>query len=277
MATGVYEVSDKQVRWVMSSVSVLMYHALESAGHPAGAGDAGEQRYVLPVDRFCEHMEFLSREGFTTFLLGELFNRETWPDKAVVLTFDDGHESNCRSVLPILLRYGFSAEFFITTGFIGKPHYMTPDQIKALSGAGMGIGSHGVTHRYFDDMTDREMACELRDSMDLLSGITGRKVVSFSAPGGRLPPRAKEIAKGLGYGIICTSQPGVLNRKHPVHNVPRLALQAGTDMETYKMLVRGESGYVKKLIWLNRCLYFAKKLLGNRVYESVRHLMLTDR
>jgi len=261
----------------MSSVSVLMYHALESAGHPAGAGDAGEQRYVLPVERFREHMEFLQQEGFTTFLLGELFNRVTCPDKAVVITFDDGHESNFSLALPILLHHRFSAEFFITTGFIGKPHYMTPDQIKTLSDAGMRVGSHGVTHRYFDDMTDREMERELRDSMGLLSGITGRKVSSFSAPGGRLPPHARNIAKGLGYDIICTSQPGVLNRQHPVHNVPRLALQAGMDMETYKKLVRGESGYVRKLIWLNRCLYFAKKLLGNRIYENVRHLMLTDR
>ncbi len=261
----------------MGSVSVLMYHALESAEHPAGSRDAGEQRYVLPVERFHEHMEFLQQEGFTTFLLGELFNRETWPDKAVVLTFDDGHESNCRSALPILLHYGFSAEFFITTGFTGKPHYMTPDQIKALSDAGMGVGSHGVTHRYFDDMTNHEMESELRDSMDLLSGITGRKVTSFSAPGGRLPPRARNIAKGLGYDIICTSQPGVLNRQHSAHDMPRLALQAGTDMETYKILVRGEPGYVRKLIWRNRCLYCVKKLLGNRIYENVRHLMLTDR
>jgi peptidoglycan/xylan/chitin deacetylase (PgdA/CDA1 family) len=261
----------------MSSVSVLMYHALESAGQPAGARDAGEQRYVLHVDRFREQMEFLHREGFKTFLLGELIDLEKWPDKAVVLTFDDGHESNFRSALPILLRYGFFAEFFVTTGFIGKPHYMTTNQVKALSDAGMGIGSHGLSHKYFDDMNGSEIEHELRNSMELLTRITGRKVVSFSAPGGRLPSGARVVAEDLGYRIICTSQPGVLNRQHPVlHNVPRLALQSGTDMETYKMMIRGKHNYVNRLIWRNNCLYITKKLLGNKVYEDIRQALLRN-
>lgn len=261
----------------MSNVSVLMYHALESDGHPSGARNAGEQRYVLHVNRFREQMEFLHREGFKTFLLEELFSLDEWPDRAVVLTFDDGHESNFRAALPILLYCGFRAEFFITTGFIGTPHFMTRETIKSLSDAGMGIGSHGVSHKYLDDMNAHEIRSELRNSMERLEDITGGKIVSFSAPGGRLPRCARDIAENLGYRIMCTSRPGVLKRPHPLYDVPRFALQSNTDIETYKLMILGDHPYINRLLWRNNCLFIAKKLLGNRVYESVWRLMLADR
>lgn len=258
----------------MSNVSVLMYHALESDGHPSGARNAGEQRYVLHVDRFREQMAFLHREGFKTFLLEELFSLDEWPDRAVVLTFDDGHESNFRAALPILLHCGFRAEFFITTGFIGTPHFMTRETIKSLSDTGMGIGSHGVSHKYLDDMNDIEIRDELRNSMESLVNITGRKVVSFSAPGGRFPQYAKRTAEKLGYRLMCTSRPGVLKRHQSLHNLPRLALQANTDIDTFKMMVRGDYSYINKLLWCNRCLFLAKKLLGNKLYERIQQLIL---
>jgi len=128
------------------SIPVLMYHALEDKAHPAGAKDAGEQRYVLQVSQFREQMEHLHQEGYKTFLLDELQALVDWPVKSVVLTFDDGHESNFTLALPILQEYRFKAEFFITTGWIGTQYFMTEEQIRGLYRAGMGIGSHGVTH-----------------------------------------------------------------------------------------------------------------------------------
>ncbi len=261
----------------MSGVSILMYHALESEEQPSGARNAGEQRYVLHEDRFREQMEFLHREGFKTVLFEELFSLDEWPDRAVVLTFDDGHESNFRAALPILLHCGFRAEFFITTGFIGTPHFMTKETIKSLGDAGMGIGSHGVSHKYLDDMNAHEIRSELRNSMERLQDITGRKIISFSAPGGRLPRYARGVAEDLGYRIMCTSRPGVLKRSHPLHNVPRLAVRSNTDIKAYKMMVRGDHPYINGLLWRNNCLFLAKKLLGNRVYECVWHLMLPSR
>ena len=59
-------------------------------------------------------MEYLHREGYRTFLLDELQQVEPWPEKSVVLTFDDGHESNYLLALPILQEFGFKAHFFIT-------------------------------------------------------------------------------------------------------------------------------------------------------------------
>jgi peptidoglycan/xylan/chitin deacetylase (PgdA/CDA1 family) len=90
-------------------VPVLMYHALEDEAHPSGAKDLGEQVYVLQVNQFLEQMEYLKKNEYQTFFISELVSLKKWPVKAVVLTFDDGHESNYALALPILQSFGFKA------------------------------------------------------------------------------------------------------------------------------------------------------------------------
>lgn len=258
-------------------VPVLMYHALEDEAHPAGAKDAGEQRYVLPVSQFREQMGFLHREGYRTFLLEELQELAEWPDKAVVLTFDDGHESNFILALPILQEYGFKSEFFITTGWIGTPYFMNEEQIRGLQRAGMGIGSHGVTHDFLDDMTVHECECEFRESMDTLRNITGEKVVSFSVPGGRIRSNVAELAERLGYSAVCTSQPGTMVKSSSPHSIPRFALLRDMEIQIFKSIVQLDEVYLSRLNRRNSILSIAKKMLGNRGYEKARRILLGNK
>lgn len=258
----------------MSNVSVLMYHALENAEHSAGAKNAGEQRYVLKYDLFSAQMEFLHREGYRGVLFEELLNMGEWPEKSVVLTFDDGHESDFVLALPVLQKYGFKAEFFITTDWIGTPHFMTVQQLKNLHGSGMGIGSHGMTHSFLDGMNSSEIEKELRESMNVLTRITGRKVVSFSAPGGRVRREVTDIAEDIGYEFVCTSQPGVLKRKESLLSIPRITVRADTELEAFKAMVCGNKECIAKMAQRDKLLFFAKKVLGNKIYEQVRKILL---
>ncbi len=41
------------------------------------------------------------------------------PKKSVIVTFDDGHESDYTLALPLLRKFNFKATFFITTDWIG--------------------------------------------------------------------------------------------------------------------------------------------------------------
>jgi len=258
----------------MNHAAVIMYHAIEDEKNPAGAENAGEQLYVLHREQFHEQMAYLHSEGYKTFLFDELLCLEEWPRKAVVISFDDGHKSNLEIALPILQEYGFKAEFFITTGWIGTPNYLSAEQIVTLHDAGMGIGSHGVSHRYLDDLDDNEIRFELQASKNVLSGITGRTITSFAAPGGRIKPGVADVAKQIDYRIVCTSQPGIMLQKSQVTLVPRLALHGETELKTFRDIVKGDGKLIRLLRLRHKLLRFAKIILGNWGYEQVRGIVL---
>jgi peptidoglycan/xylan/chitin deacetylase (PgdA/CDA1 family) len=65
----------------------------------------------------------------------------------VSLTFDDGLSSAVDEVLPALQQHGMNATFYINSSTIGSgPAYMTWNDVARLSGAGMEIGGHTLTH-----------------------------------------------------------------------------------------------------------------------------------
>jgi peptidoglycan/xylan/chitin deacetylase (PgdA/CDA1 family) len=258
----------------MKGIPVLMYHAVETADIPAGYQRAGEQLYVLQVEQFNEQMAYLQREGFTTCLLSELLALDKWPEKGIMLTFDDGHASNLTISLPILRHYGFKAEFFITTSWLGTPGYLKGKEVKALYDAGMGIGSHGSTHTFFEELDDEGIERELRDSMDVLTRLTGDRVLSLSAPGGRVKPGVAAIARRLGYEAVFTSRPGVLSATEGRFSVPRLPLQCGTDIAQFASMAQGDQKYLHKMARRYDRLKIAKMMLGEKGYQLLRKMLL---
>lgn len=253
-------------------IPVLMYHALEDAAHPAGAKDQGEQLYVLPVSQFREQMEYLHKEGYTAFLLNDLQQMEEWPEKAVVLTFDDGHESNYTLALPILQEFGYKAHFFITTGWIGTPHFMTEQQIQGLHHAGMGIGSHGVTHRFLSDLSEDDIKTEMVDSKMALETCTGTTVSSLSYPGGRMNQLTQCVAQTSGYEHVCTSVPQVNQKIINKSNIYRLVVNADMTLDSFAALVQGRGlGMVR---FRHALLATTKVILGNDLYTRFRSVII---
>jgi len=253
-------------------IPVLMYHALEDEAHPAGAKDAGEQHYVLQISQFREQMEYLHWEGYRTFLLEELQALEDWPDKAVVLTFDDGHESNFTLALPILQGYGFKAEFFITTGWVGTRYFMTEEQIRGLQRAGMGIGSHGVTHRFLTDLPDAHITTELNDSKKFLESCIGLPILSMSYPGGRLNRLTQRMSEICGYKYICSSEPRYYKQTSDQNRIDRFAMTAGATLSTFTSLLQGRG--LNALRFRHALLATTKALLGNDLYTRCRTALL---
>ncbi len=220
-----------------AGIPVLMYHALEDERHPAGAKDPGEQLYIVSGENFREQMQYLHSNGFKTYLLEELIALDSWPQKAVMLTFDDGHQSNYTLALPILQEFGFKAEFFITTGWIGTKFFLKPNQVAGLHQAGMAIGSHSVSHPYFDDLSDEATWTELNQSRNVLSEIIGEDIKGFSAPGGRLGPATLKMAAKCNYSFLYTSTPKAFSKKQLPFTIPRFAVRQNTSLSEFEGIV----------------------------------------
>ncbi len=78
--------------------------------------------YHVPGPSFEEDLSALSRAGYRTAGAEELAayaSGKHQPDgRTVALTFDDGHESLVREVVPLLQRYGFRGMAFVVAGLV---------------------------------------------------------------------------------------------------------------------------------------------------------------
>ncbi len=88
---------------------VVMYHQLTKSESRAG-------RYVLTVEQFEKDLKFLKKNGYETVTVGQLLafseGKADLPEKAIMLTFDDGCETLYSYALPLLKEYGFTAVGF---------------------------------------------------------------------------------------------------------------------------------------------------------------------
>lgn len=251
-----------------------MYHALEDTRHPLESGDIGSQMYVVSQDAFLKQMEYLAENGFTVLLLDELAQLSRWPDKGIVLTFDDGHSSNYTIAYEILRKFGFRAHFFLTTSWLNSPGFLSTAQIQEMATMGMSIGSHGVTHSFFDDMSKAMVLNELQQSKEVLESYVSGPLASFSAPGGRYSTSVIVIARELGYKIFCSSVFDLLTQKGMEEVIPRLAVKQNTSLQTFQKMANGDRSFIRKQRAIVSALSILKKLLGNRVYVLLRGLVL---
>lgn len=253
---------------------VLMYH--EITDRPVSEIPVEERPYAITNVEFDQQVAFLIQQGITT-----RFVNADQPNggRSAVITFDDGHASDVFAALPRLLNHGLKAEFYITTGWIGKPGYVSRADIRELAAAGMVLGTHGVTHRYFDDLTEAELRLELLDSKSALEDIVGQGVFGGSAPGGRIHSHTQQIASNLGYRYLCVSNADLadLRPAGEFQFVPRFAVNRNMPLEKYSRLASGDRRTVFLQNARTTMLSYAKRALGNRNYEVLRRRLLSGK
>lgn len=81
--------------------------------------------HAVEAERFRGQLRFLSKNGYRTLTCDQFFEcitgREKIPERAVVLTFDDGCESVWSVAYPLLKKFGCNAVSFIVPGLIDLP------------------------------------------------------------------------------------------------------------------------------------------------------------
>ncbi len=102
-----------QSAWRRQRLLILCYHGVSLADEHEWRGDL----YVSP-DHLARHLELLRRADATVLPLGEGLQRlyaQDLPERAVVLTFDDGYYDFSARAWPLLQRCGFPATVYLTT------------------------------------------------------------------------------------------------------------------------------------------------------------------
>jgi peptidoglycan/xylan/chitin deacetylase (PgdA/CDA1 family) len=116
--------------------------------------------------------------------------------KCVALTFDDGLHSVIENALPELAARSFHSTIFVPVGLIGRrPDWrmeegaselaevvMTVEQLRALDGERVAIGSHTISHPSMSGLDRHGARKEIEDSRHQLAAASGREVRLFSFP-----------------------------------------------------------------------------------------------
>ena len=163
-----------------------MYHELEIPGRPLCRSEAGYSRYVLEEADFRSQMRWLQQAGWRGMSVSEALGLAPQNGElrhGVVVTFDDGCESDLIAAAPILKDAGCNATFYITVGFIGQRGYMNANQLRELSAAGFEIGCHSMTHAYLTDLDEGGLQYEIVQAKAQLEDIVGQGGGTLLLPG----------------------------------------------------------------------------------------------
>ena len=212
----------------------LMYHELETDGRPLCQDASGYVRYIARETDFRAQMYHLKHGGWRGVDVTEAvsFNPAT-----VAITFDDGCETDLLIAAPILRELGFGATFYITTGFLEKPGYLTHGQLRELSSLGFQIGCHSMTHAYLSDLDETGLRREIIDSKNQLEQLIGKPVEHFSCPGGRYNRRAIAMVQKEGYRTLATSQPRENSSGTNCFELARVPVMRETTLSRFRIIL----------------------------------------
>jgi peptidoglycan/xylan/chitin deacetylase (PgdA/CDA1 family) len=248
----------------------LMYHELELPGRPLCQSDPGYVRYILSQESFRTQMTGLARNGWRGLSVTEALS---YPGgKSVAITFDDGCETDLITAAPILKESGFNATFYVTTGFLGKPGYLSPEGLRRLDALGFEIGCHSMTHAYLNDLQPPDLRREISGAGKKLEDLIGKRVEHFSCPGGRYDARTLSVAKEAGYRSLATSHTRANSPATDPFLLGRVAVLRGTGAATFARVCTGEALRGMRLTASARDA--ARALVGNAFYDRVRALLL---
>jgi peptidoglycan/xylan/chitin deacetylase (PgdA/CDA1 family) len=255
-------------------IPVLMYHDL--ATHIEEI-PAGHQPYVVPLAAFEAQMKILADLGVSGTRLDVILDRGAAAPggrRCCVLTFDDGHESNCSLALSVLQGAAFSATFFVTAGWIGRSPYMSWEQLRRLAAAGMEIGSHSMTHRPPATLTPSELYAEMADSKKLLEDKLGVAIVTSSSPTGFFNPHLIPAVQEAGYRGLCIGRLALWSNPEDRFRIPRLSIKRSTSHAGFRHMVRGRRWYLGWMRGGQMARDGLKAALGVEGYSRLRRGLL---
>ncbi|MDD2806968.1 MAG: polysaccharide deacetylase family protein [Patescibacteria group bacterium] len=177
-----------------------------------------DRTFIIPPADFEKQLKYLSDNDYSFITISQLADYlaggNDLPPKPIAITFDDGDVNQYTNAFLILKKYNIIATFYIFVNPIGvSKNYLTWEEVKAMSDAGMEIGSHGWYHLFLDKLSDgqelAEIDQEIVKSQAIIEQQLGRPVVSFGYPFGTYNDDVVARIKAAGYN----SARGIVNGK----------------------------------------------------------------
>lgn len=206
---------------------ILMYHDFVE-GDGTGCND-----WTLPISRFREDLQWLSDHGYTAVLPSQLAAGEPLPQRAVMLTFDDGYESNYKLALPVLQEFNVRAVISLIVNHIDHQDsgWLTWDMCREMAETGLvEFGSHtyefhageGIKRQKGENQEEYEARIfpDIEKSISMIQSEVGNDVLFFAYPHGTTDKWAVEFLKEH-FSVSVTTRHGPADISKGLYDMPR--------------------------------------------------------
>jgi peptidoglycan/xylan/chitin deacetylase (PgdA/CDA1 family) len=221
-------------------VPILMYHVI--APPPSGAPFPG--LYVTPTE-FSEQMHALKGDGWHAVTMDQL--EAYWRDgvslgagKPIVISFDNGYQSQYTQALPVLRSLGWvGVENIQLTGLPPSQGGLGADEVHGLLAAGWELDTQGFSHADLIALSPEQLHYQVADARALLRRRYHVAVNWFCYPSGHYDTAVVAMVKAAGYRGSTTVVPGWAHASEDRYRLHRLRVLGGTTGAGLLDLVEG--------------------------------------
>jgi peptidoglycan/xylan/chitin deacetylase (PgdA/CDA1 family) len=202
-------------------VAILMYHVVAAA--PPGA--PYKDLWVAP-GRFTQEMHALAHAGYHATTLDAVWRawhgHGSLPRHPVVISFDDGYQSQSTAARRMLHRLGWPGVLNLEVKNVGLKGGLARDQVRAMMRDGWEIDAHTLTHPDLTTVDAARLRREVGGSRRWLRRAFGVPVDFFAYPSGRYNPTVEAAVRAAGYMGATTTQLGQATRAGDPYAMPRV-------------------------------------------------------
>ncbi len=189
-----------------AEVSVLGYHRFENPARDSLA---------ISTDEFRAQMQAIKDAGVPVIPMADFLawrrGEKSIPERAIVITIDDGYDDTYSLAWPILKEFAYPFTFYVYTDYISKGgRSITWEELAEMQAAGVDIASHTVSHSNLAKPSTKNLRGlaypewleeELAGSRKVIGEKLGIDIKTLAYPYGINNDTVRAAAEAAGYEI----------------------------------------------------------------------------
>lgn len=231
-------------------IPILMYHQVSPQPSPKF------RRYTVTPRAFDAQMKWLARAGYRTITLDDLCTARakqvSLPERAAIITFDDGYEESAAYAVPLMARHGFTAIFYLVASLLGQPsRWLLPELgcefqlfdwnvARGLEKDGFHCGSHSLHHPHLAELLPATCRDELTRSRRILEEQLGRDVRHLAYPYGSYNDTVRQLAAEAGYVSACSTRKGLSGVEDDILALHRVSIHGHDSLADFAARLRNQ-------------------------------------
>ena len=222
---------------LVSSAAIFMYHRFGESQYPSTN---------IRIEQFEAHLEEIKAGGYKVIPLRQIvvaFRRnEPLPDRTIALTIDDAFLSVYDRAWPLLKKAGLPFTLFVATDVLDakRPGYMSWEQLRDLTAAGVTIGSQTGSHPHLPTLQQDRLEKEFVRSNKQFRAELGFAPDLLAYPFGEFGSREKKVARAIGFIAAFGQHSGIAHSAEDIFGLPRFAMnERFSSIERFRLAGNG--------------------------------------